>query len=147
MSTSLSSALAPGPDIGPSALGVLGVFLGLVSIGTFIAWVVVEQRSPDTAKHDHSFLAWISLGALLVATPVFVYLGVRRSRNKRVMAGRPVAEKLWSQGMYCRRCGTVHLRAGQAGHSGQGRVLSLREFRTMVWEAGGYGQLVDRQAV
>jgi hypothetical protein len=54
------------------------------------------------------------------------------------MAGRPTAERLWSQGWYCGRCGSVHFRTASGG-----RALSLQEFQATVWHAGGYGHLAD----
>ncbi|WP_354644423.1 hypothetical protein [Kitasatospora camelliae] len=163
--SALARALAPVPEnplptAGRTALGVLAA---LVSLGTFIGgaagghWFsgndddlpelvsyATYARQPRGADVDLAFLGWISLAALLVAVALFAWSAYRRALYRRLLAGRPAAEAVWSRGRYCARCATVHLgrRAG-----GDGRALSLGEFRVLVWQAGGYGHLADGQPV
>ncbi|GAA4840643.1 hypothetical protein GCM10023235_15280 [Kitasatospora terrestris] len=128
-----------------------GVFLMVVSVVSFIwgaaaghwfshdpvgapslygSWPIVESTRPD-----YAFLGWISGLALVAAVVVLLRASVLSSDRRRLLAGRENAERLWSQGWYCRRCGCVHFRAERGRES---RALTLPEFRAMVWEAGGY---------
>ncbi|MEU9045260.1 MULTISPECIES: hypothetical protein [unclassified Kitasatospora] len=82
-----------------------------------------------------SFLLLAVVIALLAgATALFL-------ARRRRLAGRPQAERLWNQAWYCARCGTAHF----PPTAGQGTgALGLVEFRTVVWTAGGYGDLAER---
>ncbi|GAA4984837.1 hypothetical protein [Kitasatospora paranensis] len=167
VTTALSQALAPAPQRLTTSLGgCAGVLLVMVSVGTFLGgglaghWFsdgagATDPRStpfdptpfdPTTVTssphQDFAFLGWISALAMVAAVALFVHTARRRSAHARLMAGQAAAERLWSQGWYCRRCGSVHFRAESGG-----RALSLQEFRAMVWQAGGYGHLVDRTPV
>ncbi|MGW2558317.1 hypothetical protein ACWCXB_03525 [Streptomyces sp. NPDC001514] len=164
-STGLTKALAPAPPPMPHGYGCLGVFATLVSIGTFIGgiqaghWFEDEPGAPADAynsglifpqepvpdpPNDFAFLGWISAIALLAAAALFVVSARRRAAYRRILAGRPAAEELWSRAWYCGRCGTVQFpdTPGQPR-----RALSLREFREIVWQAGGYGHLTQRHPV
>ncbi|MEV4558921.1 hypothetical protein AB0K51_18295 [Kitasatospora sp. NPDC049285] len=161
VTTSLSGALEPAPGLlsMPSPLGCLAGMLGLVSIGTFIAGAAAGHwfsdrttathpqnypfdRTPvaDSPRPDFAFLGWISALALVAAIALFVRAAKHRSARKRLLAGRAAAERLWSRGWYCARCGTVHFRT-ESGE--EATALTLQEFRALVWEAGGYGHLVE----
>lgn len=168
--TSLAAALAPAPQILPPVLRALaGVFLLLVSVGTLIAQAVGESwfgagDAPDGNAYpyplasspltpyplvadpppDLSFLGWTSACTGLAAIALLTWAGIHRSARRRLLAGRPAAEQVWSQGWYCARCATVHLRAGRNERT---RVMTLRDFRELVWEAGGYGHLADRHSL
>ncbi|WP_405014958.1 hypothetical protein [Kitasatospora sp. NBC_01539] len=158
VTTSLADALEPAPTPPASAGRAAGMALLVVSVGTFAGGAVAghwfgdavstDRRTypfdlasvADAPRPDYAFLGWISGFALLAAVLLLVGTAVRRSAHRRRLAGRPAAERVWSQGWYCLRCGTVHFPAvrGRAV-----TALTLREFRTVVWEAGGYGHLAE----
>lgn len=162
VTTSLSGALEPVPGVltTPSPLGCFAAVLVAVSVGTFVAGAAAGHWFGDrpTATHPRqhpfdpaaaadasssgfAFLGWISALALVAAIALFVRAAAHRSARKRLLAGREAAERLWSRGWYCRRCGTVHFRTT----GGEEAVaLTLQEFRATVWEAGGYGHLAER---
>ncbi|WKD36138.1 hypothetical protein [Streptomyces xanthophaeus] len=156
----LADALAPAPP-SPDTAGRtgLGVLLVLVSIGTFIGGALGGNWFTDApaAEVDHGsttlwggatwapapepgaellFLAWISAFALLGAALLIVStVRTRRAFRARVAAGRVAAEDVWSRGWCCARCAVVHFAAGPG--------MTLQEFRTAVWSAGGYGELAE----
>ncbi|MFD5411277.1 hypothetical protein [Streptomyces nojiriensis] len=156
----LADALAPAPPH-PETSGrtVLGVLLALVSIGTFIGGAQGGNWFTDApaAEVDHGstttwggatwapgaepgaellFLAWISGFALLGAVLLIVSTArTQRAFRARVAAGRVAAEDVWSRGWYCARCAVVHFADGPG--------MTLQEFRTAVWSAGGYGELAE----
>ncbi|GAA2139565.1 hypothetical protein GCM10009760_22000 [Kitasatospora kazusensis] len=103
----------------------------------------VHLHAATAPAHHQVFgiLPWISALALLTAAVLFVSAARRRSAFRKSTAGSPAAEQVWSRGWYCERCGTAHFAATPGAPS---RALSLREFRTTVWEAGGYGHLAQR---
>ncbi|MFJ5231254.1 hypothetical protein ACIQBJ_15320 [Kitasatospora sp. NPDC088391] len=163
--SSLSDALRPAPVLLPlSCAGHvgLGVLLVLVSIGTFVGGAVgggwfADDPGPDRSwaydayhsslstgpahRPDLSFLGWISAIALLAAVTLFVRARRERAAQRRLLAGRPEAERVWARGWYCERCGSVHFRSPTGA---AGRAMTLQEFRAEVWDAGGYGQLAER---
>ncbi|WP_405495715.1 hypothetical protein [Streptomyces sp. NBC_00096] len=132
--------------------GCLGVLLVMGSIPLFVIAMTTGWSHSDgpgssaftgTGSGDSfrppdlGFLAWISACMLLIAVGLFVAVAVSlRAHRARTEPGREAAERLWRQGWYCARCGTVHFAGG--------RALNLEEFRTRVWTAGGYGDLAGR---
>ncbi|WP_329388693.1 hypothetical protein OG625_34145 [Streptomyces sp. NBC_01351] len=153
----LADALAPIPPApvtgGRTALGVL---LVLVAIGTFIGgaaggkWFADAPKSAPEAQWAgggaHSwetrpdagaellFLGWISAFALVGAVLLIrSTVRIRRAFQARIAAGQEAAEEVWARGWCCERCAAVHFAGGPA--------MSLQEFRTQVWDAGGYGDL------
>ncbi|WP_406739108.1 hypothetical protein OG365_33510 [Streptomyces sp. NBC_00853] len=156
----LADALAPAPPPPKtSGLTALGVLLALVSVGTFIGGAQGGNWFADApaAEVDHGsttlwggatwapaaepgaellFLAWISGFALLGAILLIVSTArTRRAFRARVAAGRVAAEDVWSRGWCCTRCAVVHFADGPG--------MTLQEFRTAVWSAGGYGELAE----
>ncbi|MFE0463910.1 hypothetical protein ACFW1A_32110 [Kitasatospora sp. NPDC058965] len=101
--------------------------------------------APAATGPGNPYLGWICVIALLAGFLLLVAHASRRTITTRMLAGRPAAERLRSQAWYCRRCATVHLPATAPG--GASGPLSLAEFRTLVWEAGGYGHLVRHHPV
>ncbi|MET3982921.1 hypothetical protein [Streptomyces sp. PvR034] len=157
--SALAKGLAPvPPDPATDSVGCLGGTFVLVSLGTFLwgaiaggwfgresgGWWVEgdggERRFVTELPMAH--LAWISGIALLAAVALFIAVDrVEAARRRRTARGRSAAEALWSEGWFCARCAGVYFaRAGED----RGPSLNLREFRTRVWGAGGYADLVDR---
>ncbi|MER5640712.1 hypothetical protein ABT095_27655 [Kitasatospora sp. NPDC002227] len=157
VTTSLAEALDPVPKaLRESSAGgaFAGVVLAAVSVVAFIwgaaagHWFSDDSPQATTGSQydwisvqaaprpDYAFLGWISALALATAIALGFRTLTRRSDREQRLAGRPAAERLWAQGWYCRRCGTVHFRVepGVAACA-----LTLREFQAMVWDAGGYG--------
>ncbi|MCJ0875474.1 hypothetical protein [Streptomyces sp. AP-93] len=151
--SALAKALAIAPDEpDDSTLGCLGALLVLVSIGAFI-WGAVAGKwfesdtvprfyggdgdLPFGVEDSTTYLGWISAASLLVG-PLLMALAGRAVRvwRRRTEPGRVAADRVWAEGWYCGRCGVVHF-AGE-------RAMSLQEFRTRVWSAGGYGDLAVR---
>lgn len=151
--SALSKALAVAPDEPDNgAAGCIGVLSVLASIGAFV-WGAIEGKwfENGTAPQLYgaggdglfgvdqpaTYLAWLG-AALLLAGIILLALSGRavRTWRRRTEPGRVAADRVWSEGWYCGRCGTVHF-AGE-------RALTLQEFRTRVWSAGGYGDLAVR---
>ncbi|MFD5143496.1 hypothetical protein [Streptomyces sp. NPDC058401] len=151
--SALAKALAVAPDEpDDGTLGCLGSLLVLVSIGAFI-WGAIAGKwfdgettprfyggdgdLPFGVEDPTAYLGWIS-AASLVLGPLLLALSGRavRAWRRRTAPGRAAADRVWAEAWYCGRCGTVHF-PGE-------RAVSLQEFRTRVWTAGGYGDLVVR---
>ncbi|BAJ33069.1 MULTISPECIES: hypothetical protein [Kitasatospora] len=119
--------------------------------GRFHGTVLHPADAASADRPSLLFLGWISGAALLLAVALFVAVR-RRARAGRRQAARQAdrraeAERLWSRGWYCRRCGTVHFRAEPGCPA---RALTLGDFRREVWAAGGYGdpaESADRPGV
>lgn len=152
--SALAKALAVAPDEPDNGtIGCLGAVLVLVSIGAFV-WGAIEGEWFDgdtaprlkgsvdggilfAADETTGYLGWISAASLLVGVVLFALSGrAVRTWRRRTEPGRVAADRVWAEGWYCGRCGTAHF-AGE-------RALSLQEFRTRVWSAGGYGDLAVR---
>ncbi|MFJ7265120.1 hypothetical protein ACIQV3_00355 [Streptomyces sp. NPDC099050] len=133
-------------------MGCLGAVFVLVAIGAFVwggmagKWFEGEATPrfyggdgdlPFGVEDPTTYLGWISAASLLLA-PVLLALSGRavRAWRRRTGPGRVAADQVWAEGWYCGRCGTVHF-------TGE-RAMSLQEFRTRVWSAGGYGDLAVR---
>lgn len=151
--SALSKALAVAPDEPDNGTaGCIGVLSLLASIGAFV-WGAIEGRwfANGTAPRFYgtddgglfaveqptTYLAWLGAALLLVGI-VLIALSGRAVRvwRRRTQPGRVAADRVWAEGWYCGRCGTVHF-AGE-------RAMTLQEFRTRVWSAGGYGDLAVR---
>ncbi|MEV7521162.1 hypothetical protein [Streptomyces sp. NPDC091371] len=153
LADALASTPPPPVTAGRTALGVL---LVLVSIGTFIGgalggkwfadapepedhgslqlWGGATWAAPSEPEAELLFLGWISALALLAAALLIgSAVRIQRAFRARIAAGREAAEEVWSRGWCCARCATVHFAGGPA--------MTLQEFRTRMWDAGGYGDL------
>ncbi|MEU2154581.1 hypothetical protein ABZ532_06095 [Streptomyces sp. NPDC019396] len=166
VSTGLTKGLAPAPPPSPNGWGCLGLVAVLAAIGTFVGgalggeWFEDEPAPPDdfygsgfvngsapeptSHQPEFLFLAWISAIALVAAALLLLRAARHRAASRRIAAGQPAAEAVWSDAWYCARCGTVHFQDGPGLPRG---TLSLREFRVLVWDAGGYGHLVGQHPV
>ncbi|MFD5424260.1 hypothetical protein [Streptomyces sp. NPDC127084] len=172
VSTGLTKSLAPAPPPRPNGWGCLSVLGVLVAIGTFAGGALGGEWFEDEAAPDPDpfgsgfgygsgfvngsaseavapqteflFLAWVSAFALVAALLLLFPATRHRAASRKIAAGQPAAEAVWSDAWYCARCGTVHFPDGPGLPRG---ALSLREFRVLVWEAGGYGHLVGRHPV
>ncbi|MCM1965794.1 hypothetical protein [Streptomyces sp. G1] len=151
--SALAKALAVAPDEPDNGTaGCLGVLLLLASVGAFV-WSAIEGKwfedgstfprlygtgdAPFTVDQPSTYLVWIGAALLLVGIVLLALSGrAVRTWRRRTEPGRVAADRVWADGWYCGRCGTVHF-AGE-------RALSLQEFRTRVWSAGGYGDLAVR---
>ncbi|MDD9376185.1 hypothetical protein M8Z33_05780 [Streptomyces sp. ZAF1911] len=152
--SALAKALAVAPDEPDSGTaGCIGVLLFLASIGAFV-WSAIAGKwfedgstvprlygtdggGPFAVDQPATYLVWIGAALLLVGIAFLALSGrVVRAWRRRTEPGRVAADRVWADGWYCGRCGTVHF-AGE-------RALSLQEFRTRVWSAGGYGDLAVR---
>lgn len=153
--SALGKALAVAPEEPEGGtMGCFGVVLLLVSIGTFIwgafqgkwfdrdaATRFVPGTGGDVGRFvvdpPMTYLGVISAASLLVGV-VLIAVSSRAVRiwRRRTEPGRAAADRVWAEGWYCGRCGTVHL-AGE-------RAMTLQEFRIRVWSAGGYGDLAVR---
>ncbi|MCX4524495.1 MULTISPECIES: hypothetical protein [unclassified Streptomyces] len=155
--SALATALAPAPPE-PSEVGrsCLGTVLILASIGIAIWGAVagkwfdresarrlVAQGNGDArlvVDPPHTHLAWIA-GAALVLGVLLVLVDrlIDRRYARRAAAGRGPADRVWSAGWYCGRCGMVHVSGEPA--------LSLLEFRSRVWEAAGFGAQARKRPI
>ncbi|MFE4631855.1 hypothetical protein ACFRJ1_00575 [Streptomyces sp. NPDC056773] len=153
--SALAKALAVAPDEpDESTMGCLGALLVAVSIGAFVwggiagKWFEGGGAAPWLYEGDGddlpfgvedatTYLGWISAASLLVGALLIALSGrAVRVWRRRTAPGRAAADRVWTEGWYCGRCGTVHV-AGE-------RATSLQEFRVRVWSAGGYGDLAVR---
>lgn len=153
VNSALGKALAIAPEAPANgATGCFGMVLVLVSIGTFI-WGAVQGKWFDrgaatrfvaeaggghfVVDPPQTWVGVLSGVSLLVGVAMIVTAGrTVRVWRRRTEPGRAAADRVWAQGWYCGRCGTVHF-AGE-------RAMGLQEFRTWVWSAGGYGDLAAR---
>ncbi|MFE4631854.1 hypothetical protein ACFRJ1_00570 [Streptomyces sp. NPDC056773] len=154
----LARALAPTPPTPRvQGRGCLGVFLVLVSAGTFLVGSLAGHwfdGSAGEARPGYPYPGWdeaasgpeaglFFLGVIsAVALMAAVYLFIRVSRDgrayrERTRPGLAAVERLWNRGWYCGRCARVHF-------EGERTALTLQEFRVRVWTAGGYGDLAER---
>ncbi|MFI5863496.1 hypothetical protein [Streptomyces sp. NPDC051546] len=151
--SALAKALAVAPEEPDNGTaGCVGVLSLLAAAGAFV-WGAIEGKwfedgasprlygtdgaGPFAVDQPATYLAWIG-AALLLAGVVLLALSGRavRAWRRRTEPGRVAADRVWSAGWYCGRCGTVHFEGE--------RALTLQEFRTRVWSAGGYGDLAVR---
>ncbi|SEM45967.1 hypothetical protein [Streptacidiphilus jiangxiensis] len=152
--TALSQALAPVPSApqGRGCLGGLGVLtlFGSLAAAAFAAIApspsegAIPVGFPDAGTSvfpDLSWLWWVAGVGAVVSLALFGTLAARSRARRAHLAGRAQAEAVWSRGWYCARCGTAHFRPAPDVPQGS---LSLGEFRRIVWEAGGYGDLVAK---
>ncbi|MCX4776473.1 hypothetical protein OG435_06700 [Streptomyces sp. NBC_01264] len=151
--SALAKALAVAPDEpDDSALGCFGALFVLVSIGAFV-WGGIAGKwfeggtpprfpggdgdLPFGIEDPTTYLGWISAASLVLGPLLYALSGRSvRAWRRRTEPGRVAADRVWAEGWYCGRCGTVHF-AGE-------RAMTLQEFRTRVWSAGGYGDLAVR---
>ncbi|MFE4258495.1 hypothetical protein [Streptomyces sp. NPDC056883] len=152
--SALAKALAVAPDEPDNGTaGCLGVLLLLASVGAFV-WSAIEGKwfddgstfprlygtdegGPFGVDQPSTYLVWIGAALLLVGIVLLALSGrAVRTWRRRTEPGRVAADRVWADGWYCGRCGTVHFAAE--------RALTLQEFRTRVWSAGGYGDLAVR---
>ncbi|MFZ3495698.1 hypothetical protein ACODT5_21155 [Streptomyces sp. 5.8] len=151
--SALAKALAIAPEEPDGdTMGCFGSLFVLVAIGAFI-WGGIAGKwfegdgaprfyggdgdLPLGVEDPSAYLGWIS-AASLVLGPLLLALSGRAVRvwRRRTGPGRVAADRLWAEAWYCGRCGVVHF-------TGE-RAMSLQEFRTRVWSAGGYGDLAVR---
>ncbi|MFD6892583.1 hypothetical protein [Streptomyces sp. NPDC059957] len=151
--SALAKALAVAPEEPDGgAAGCIGVTLVLASIGAFV-WGAIAGKwfengttprlygtdgaGPFAVDQPATYLAWIGAALLLLGALLIALSGrTVRTWRRRTEPGRVAADRVWADGWYCGRCGMVHF-AGE-------RALTLQEFRTRVWSAGGYGDLAVR---
>ncbi|MEU3555064.1 hypothetical protein [Streptomyces fragilis] len=130
--------LVTGPDE-----GLWGEDGSVTEEGSTFETVPVPPSAEDSGLDDLLVLPWAAAGVMGAGTVLLTVLAVRKQReNARVRAGRPVAERIWARGWYCRRCGTVHFPDAEGA---QAEPLQLAEFRHLVWSEGGYGHLAARR--
>ncbi|MCX5197141.1 hypothetical protein OOK31_25135 [Streptomyces sp. NBC_00249] len=152
--SALAQALAPAPPApdGENA-GCWAASLLVISVGTFIwgalagMWFErdLATRFVATGNGDGHFvvdsaypvLGWISGATLAAGLLLLAGSALRKAIwRRRSRPGRAAADRAWSAGWYCARCGTAHFTLGPA--------MSLHEFRVRVWSAGGYGNKAAR---
>jgi len=93
--------------------------------------------------------AWPGLFAALFcfayALAFYGWAAARRARLTRVEKGMPRALAVWREAWYCGLCDGVFLPPGSSGRPEPGAgLMSAAQFRQLVWNAGGYGDLVGR---
>ncbi|MFF1408662.1 hypothetical protein ACFVX6_02510 [Streptomyces sp. NPDC058289] len=151
--SALAKALAVAPEEPDNGTaGCLGVLSLLAAVGAFV-WGAIAGKwfeagetprlygtdggGPFEVGQPATYLVWIGAVLLLVGILLIALSGrAVRAWRRRTEPGRVAADRVWADGWYCGRCGTVHF-AGE-------RALTLQEFRTRVWSAGGYGDLAVR---
>ncbi|MFI6289817.1 hypothetical protein ACIBCM_34660 [Streptomyces sp. NPDC051018] len=84
-------------------------------------------------------LWWISLAIAVLYLVFFAWATQQMVSHQKLLAGRANARLMWACAWHCAHCAGVHFPQEQPA-----RALTLQEFRTRVWTAGGYGQLVGR---
>lgn len=152
-------ALAPAPrEPSDGSAGCWAPVLIMVAVGTFVWGAIAGQWfDRDGARGfvpfpggngdgrlvvgpSYAAPGWVSGASLVVGVLLFVVLPrISVAWRRRTEAGRAGADRAWSAGWYCGRCGSVHFSLGPP--------LSLHEFRTRVWTAAGYGDLVAKHPV
>jgi hypothetical protein len=91
--------------------------------------------------------AWPGLFAALFcfayALAFYGWATARRARLNQVEKGMPRALAVWREAWYCDLCDGIFLPPG-SGYPGEPRLMSAAQFRQLVWNAGGYGDLGSR---
>ncbi|MCX4694912.1 hypothetical protein [Streptomyces sp. NBC_01408] len=152
--SALAGALAAAPpEPSDESTGCWAGALMLTAVGSFIwgaiagKWFdrdgarrLVETGNGDgrfVADPSYVFLGWISGTSLVLGLLLILILNRTAAVwRRRTEPGRDEADRVWSAGWYCGRCGSVHFSLG--------RSMTLREFRARVWSAGGYGDLAAK---
>jgi hypothetical protein len=158
VTSALAKALAPAPERPNNSMSCLTFVLFVIAVALFTAGALgghwfqdgsdcpkyggypyhpVAPACPDPTQQA---LGWLSAVALLGAIVLSVITASLHRTWRRLMAGRPQAEQLWSKGWYCTRCAVVHFPPTADAPS---RPIGLTEFRHQVWTAGGYGHLAS----
>ncbi|RAG83401.1 hypothetical protein DN069_22540 [Streptacidiphilus pinicola] len=126
VATPLAAALSPAPaPVGADDVLGLALLTFLLCLGGLV--IVVSGIVA------HSVKTWAcGLSAFGAAIAVLV-LAVRSRRRiaRDHEERRACSERVWQQGWYCARCGTVHT-------AGPSRAMALEEFRQLVWGAGSF---------
>lgn len=124
----------------PTALKVpiTVVVLGFLALGILALFAVATGRG-SLAK-----VTGIGAGvcfALMIVLSVIVGFA-RASDNRRVRHGFPTAMAAWNEAYYCAHCDGVFFAPPAAGLGAPvGELLSLYQFRQVVWGVGGYADL------
>lgn len=125
----------------PPALRIPGSVLVVVFFALVIVWVYALV----TSKGPLATAAGIGAGvcfALLVVLGIAVGFA-RAADNRRVRRGLPAALAVWNEAYYCAHCDGVFFPPTAAALGAPvGELLSLYQFRRVVWDAGGYADLV-----
>ncbi|MFJ8622095.1 hypothetical protein ACIRD3_04545 [Kitasatospora sp. NPDC093550] len=147
----LARALAPAPlpDRAPGRTALsLGAGFSVLAVFCFVAGMLAKDFNDDAqgfatvpSRPAFEIPSTVTTVVVLIAAGCFLAGVLLRAAATRDLAGRPRAEHLWAQAWYCARCGTAHFPPTAGLPTG---ALQLREFRRIVWHAGGYGHLLDR---
>ncbi|MEU8773805.1 hypothetical protein [Streptomyces sp. NPDC048606] len=150
----LARALAPHPpEPENGGTACLGASLLFAAAGTFVWWLVAANRyhvaaarraataglgdHPAPEAPLHPLVGTVSATAFalgLLAIGAF-HISLA-SWRRRTRTGRAAADRVWSKGWYCARCGSVH-------HA-EGPPSTLYEFRVRVWTAGGWAKSIPK---
>jgi hypothetical protein len=109
--------------------------LGVVSIG--IGNVVSDGAWPGL---------FAALFCFAYGLAFYGWAAARRARLTRVGKGMARAFAMWRGAWYCELCDGVFLPPGSVSPDEAGTgLMSVAQFRRMVWNAGRYGQLGGRK--
>lgn len=113
--------------------------------GTVLAGKVMIQSWSGSG--GSALVTWMPFAAfgLGTAAGALGLIGIRR-RHKRVRAGWSAALAVWNEGWFCGRCGVVYFQPGyEPAGVGLCQPLSLEQFQTVVYRAGGYEDLAGER--
>ena len=138
--TDLARRLSPRPDLKPAGgLGCVGTMILLIG-----GVLVLFGQDANRTFHDGSGDGPVSFGVELIVLSACVWIPamVRSARRSRVERGLPKAVAVWQAGLYCGRCDGVFFPLGtERPEVDPGELISTDVFRSVVWTAGGYGDL------
>ncbi|MFF0446522.1 hypothetical protein ACFYT4_08940 [Streptomyces sp. NPDC004609] len=133
--------------MGVNLLVVVGVILFVIGLGQKrredarageTGWPITSNPAPEPGLYFPA-VWWISITIAVLYLVFFGWAMKRMLAHRKAVADQANARLMWSGAWHCAHCGTVHFPDEQPA-----RALTFQEFRTRVWTAGGYGQLVGQ---
>lgn len=124
--------------------------LAWAGTGFGVAGMALAWTASAVGGGARPVLFWCGIACFGYALALYGWAAARRARLTRVRRGAPAALALWRDAWYCQRCDGVFFPAGDGegagteaapGAAAARDLLSVEEFRRLVWAAGGYGDL------
>ncbi|WP_429422016.1 hypothetical protein [Nocardia sp. GAS34] len=149
--TALAQAIAYAPrEVSPTRPLLLGCLLTVPALGVLYPTIdnivthpSLDNITPITWIINAAFSIAIQLVATAPAIGAFAFSAARTRRNRLIWRGRAAASAIWQTGYYCHRCGSCYFPVSPASHIPARQPMSTRQFRWIVWNAGGYAQLTQ----
>jgi hypothetical protein len=141
MMSRLAAQLSPVPRPAPVFSGQAGC--SLVALWVLLGFLVIALSFVSKVAVVLAVIGFWSIVVLYIRGAI-----MRNRRNARVERGQPAAMALWHSAWLCHRCGGVFVpRVNVTSYTPPRLVdslVSIPEFQTHVWTAGGYADLLGK---